>query len=77
MSVAGRSLPRLILAIAAWLIAFPIAVVAALVLLVGNVGFTLLSLVVVLALWMGPALWMLLKWRRSRGNRAGAGAAYP
>jgi len=75
IGLGGRSLQWLILAMAAWVIAFPIAVVAALVLFVGNVGFTLLGLVGALALWIGPPVYMLAMWRRSRGRRAGTDPA--
>jgi hypothetical protein len=61
--------------VAAWLLGFPILLVATIVLGLGNLGFTLPSLLVLLALWLGPAAWFVGKWRGGRGSRAAGDAA--
>jgi len=75
MAVDQWSLPRLILALLGWLIGFPIVLVGALVLGLGNVGFTLPTLLILLVLWFAPVAWLVARWRRRRGSRPAADAA--
>jgi len=75
MSLAEWSLPRLIFVVVAWLIGFPVLLFVGLALGFANVGLTLPSLIGVLALWIGPAVWLIVRWRRGRGGRAAGAAA--
>ena len=75
MSLQEWSLLRLILAVVGWLLAFPVLLIAALVAGAGNLGFTLPLAMVVLALWFGPAGWLVARWRRHRGRRQAGDAA--
>ena len=75
MSLQDWSLPRLILAVVGWLLAFPLLLIAAILAGAGNLGFTLPVLVVVLLLWVGPAGWLVARWRHGRGRRLARDAA--
>lgn len=75
MAVAQWSLPRLVMVTVVWIVGFPVSLLAALVLGLGNVGFTIPSLVVLLVLWWGPAGWLVTRWRAGRGSRVVGGAA--
>jgi hypothetical protein len=75
MTVAHWSLPRLLVVAFAWVVGFPLLLLAALVLGLGNVGFTIPSLVVLLVLWWGPVGWLVTKWRGGRGRRVVGDAA--
>jgi hypothetical protein len=58
-----------------WIAGFPLLLIAALVLGLGNVGFTIPSLVVLLVLWWGPIGWLVTRWRAGRGRRVVGDAA--
>jgi hypothetical protein len=75
MTVSKWSLPKLLMVAVAWVVGFPLLLLVALVLGVGNVGFTIPSLVVLLVVWWGPVGWLVARWRRGRGNRVVGGAA--
>jgi hypothetical protein len=75
MTVPKWSLPKLLMVAVAWVVGFPLLLLVALVLGVGNVGFTIPSLVVLLVVWWGPVGWLVARWRRGRGNRVVGGAA--
>jgi hypothetical protein len=75
MTVAQWSLPKLVMVAVAWIFAFPLLLLAALVSGLGNVGFTIPSLVVLLVLWWGPIGWLVARWRAGRGSRVVGDAA--
>jgi positive regulator of sigma E activity len=75
MRIRQWSLGRLILAVAAWLLLFPILLLAALVFLGGNLGFTSVTLLVLVLLWLGPAWWLVSRWRRHTGRRIAGDAS--
>jgi hypothetical protein len=74
MAVSQWSWPRFILTVCAWLVGFPVLLFAALVLGLGNIGFTMPILAALFVLWFGPAVWLLVK-RRRPGSRTAADAA--
>jgi hypothetical protein len=77
MTVAQWSLPRLVVAAVAWIVGFPILLLAALVLGLGNVGFTIPipTLVVLFVSWWVPIGWLVARWRSGRGSRVVGDAA--
>jgi hypothetical protein len=75
VTVAQWSLPKLLVVAIAWIVGFPLLLLASLVGGLGNVGFTMPILVVLLVLWWGPVGWLVARWRRGRGGRAGGDAA--
>ena len=75
MNVQQWSLGRLIFAVAAWMVLFPILLVATLVFLGGNLGFTPVTLFVLVLLWLGPAWWLVSRWRRHPGRRVARDAS--
>jgi hypothetical protein len=75
MTVESWSGVRLVLSILGWLLGFPLLLLALAVFGAGNLGFTLPVLVIVLGFWMGPAIWLLRRWRAGRGRRVAGDAA--
>jgi hypothetical protein len=75
MNVQQWSLGRLILGVGAWLLIFPVLLLAVLVSLGGNLGFTPVSLLVLLVFWLGPAWWLVSLWRRRPGRRVAEDAS--
>jgi positive regulator of sigma E activity len=75
MNVQQWSLGRLILTVATWLLLAPILLLALAVSLGGNLGFTVVTLVLLLLLWLGPAWWIVSRWRRRPGRRVVGDAA--
>lgn len=72
MSIERWSVLRLALAVVGWLTAVPILLLTLIVLGGGNLGFTAPILLLLLMLWIGPAFWLALRWRGSRGRRVTA-----